>query len=123
MPANSSSPSASTSTRSAWRSASATSCVVKTTAVPAPASAADELPQARALARVERGRRLVEQQHGRVAEQADRDVHALAVAAREALDRIARAVGEPGLREHPPHRAVRVGAPSSRANRRRFSAR
>src|SRR5690242_15972555 len=43
--------------------------------------ARDPLPQPLALARVQRGRRLVEQQHGRVREQADGDVHALLVAA------------------------------------------
>src|SRR4051812_28831168 len=41
----------------------------------------DELPQAGALARVERRTRLVEQEHVGLGEQADGDVHALAVAA------------------------------------------
>jgi hypothetical protein len=50
----------------------------------------DELPELRALARVQRGARLVEQQHGRVGEQPDRDVHPLLVAARELAELVAR---------------------------------
>ena len=44
-----------------------------------------KLPQALALAGVERRRGLVEREHRRVGDQAERDVHALAVAAGEAL--------------------------------------
>ena len=122
-PANRSSPSASTTTRCAWRSASCTSCVEYTTAVPVLLEREQELPQPLALARVERRARLVEQQDRRLGQQADRDVHPLAVAAGEDAHLVVGAVLEPGLR-----RAFATTAPStsaqrsSRANRRRFSA-
>src|SRR5438105_4672899 len=58
---------------------------------------ADELPQALALAWVECGARLVEQQRGRLREQADRDVDALAVAARERRHLVAGALLESRL--------------------------
>ena len=101
VPLKSSSPSASTSTRSPWRSASEMSCVQKTTLVPRSVSAVDEAPQALALARVQRAGRLVEQQHRRIGEQADGDVHALAVAARQAAELVVRALLQAGLLEHP----------------------
>ena len=67
--------------------------------------------------------RLVEQQHRRVGEQADGDVHALAVAARQRAELVAGAVAQPGLLEHPRRRprrgrrrspAARTGAGSRR---------
>jgi hypothetical protein len=61
----------------------------------------DELPEPLALPRVQRRRRLVEQQHGRLAEQPDGDVDALAVAARQRPDRVAGAIHQVGLRQHP----------------------
>ena len=67
-----------------------------------------ERPEALALARIERRGRLVEQHHRWVAEQADGDVHALAVAAREALDEIAAPVRQPGAGEHRVDRPVDV---------------
>ena len=60
----------------------------------------DELPKARALARVERRARLVEQQHGGIRDQADRDVDALAVAAREPADGLVCALAQASLVEH-----------------------
>ena len=72
------------------------------------ASAADELPQALALARVERGRRLVEQQQPRLGEQADGDVDPLPVAARERPDRVVGPVAQAGLVEHPADGGVDV---------------
>jgi hypothetical protein len=71
----------------------------------------DELPEAVALARVERGARLVEQQHLGLAQQADRDVHALAVAAGERADLVVGALAQVGLVEHPIDRLVRVLTP------------
>ena len=82
----------------------------------------DELPEPRALARIERRRRLVEQQHRGVGDQADRDVDALAVAAGEAADLIAGALAQTGLLEHPSTAASASATPSRRANSRRFSA-
>ena len=82
----------------------------------------DDRPEARALARVERRGRLVEQQHGRVGEQADRDVHPLAVAAGERGDRDRRARSS-----SPVSASIRrtasagCGTFSSCANSRRFS--
>src|SRR5260370_967291 len=61
----------------------------------------DEAPQPLALARVERRRRLVEQQHARVGEQPDGDVHALAVAAGELAELVVGARRQAGLLEHP----------------------
>ena len=58
--------------------------------------AADELPQDLALARVQRRRGLVEQEHRRIGEQADRDVHALLVAAGETAELVALPVGQAG---------------------------
>ena len=92
------------------------------TVVPSPASREDELPQALALARVERRARLVEQQHVGLGEQADRDVHALAVAARERAHLVAGALAQVGEVEHAADgRAGRPGSCSSRANSDRFS--
>jgi hypothetical protein len=71
--------------------------------------AGDELPQARALTRIERRGRLVEQQHGRLGEQADRDVDALAIAAGERPELVVRALGEPDLRQHARDGGVHVG--------------
>ncbi len=68
-----------------------------------------ELPEALALARVEPGRRLVEQQHGGRREQSDRDVHPLLVATREGRDLVVATLGEAGLLEHRRDRAVEVG--------------
>ena len=67
-----------------------------------------KLPQALALARIERRGRLVEHQHRRVREQAERDVDALAVAAREAVHPLVGALPQAGLLEHRPHRAARI---------------
>ena len=69
----------------------------------------DEAPQPLALARVERARRLVEQQHRRVGEQADGDVHALAVAARQAAELVVGALAQARLVEHPLDGRVDVG--------------
>ena len=62
--------------------------------------ACDELPEADALARVEPRAGLVEQQDGGVSDQADRDVDALLVAARERGDGVVATVGQAGLVEH-----------------------
>ena len=70
-----------------------------------------ELPEALALARVEAGRGLVEQQHGGRREQPDRDVHPLLVTARERCDLVVAAVGQTGLLEHPLDRRVEVRDP------------
>ena len=78
--------------------------------------AQDELPQARALARIERGARLVEQQHLGLGEQADRDVHALAVAARERAHLIA-ARGRAGRSARASGRPWRAGRRSARGGR------
>ena len=72
---------------------------------------------------IERGGRLVEEQHGRLRQQSDGDVDPLLVAAREAA--------RPRRRRGPPGRSARASRAtaasgsasfSSRANRRRFSA-
>ena len=83
----------------------------------------DELPEPLALARVERRARLVEQQHLGSREQADRDVHALAVAARRACPP-GRRRGRAGPTARASGRRCRPGSGtrSSRANRARFSA-
>ena len=108
-PVNSSSPSASTSTRSAWRSASPTLWVEYTTVVPRPARRADELPQALALARVQRRRGLVEQQHRRLGRA---DPTAMLTRWRLPPDSRANlvvgAIGQPGLVQHARHRRVGV---------------
>ena len=83
--------------------------VEKITVVPRPGEPEHELPQALALARVEAGRRLVEQQHRGLGEQPDRDVDPLLVAAREGPDLVVAALAEPGLLEHPLDRRVDVG--------------
>ena len=83
--------------------------------MPPRGEAEDELPQALALARVQRRGRLVEQQHRRVGEQADRDVHPLAVAARERAELVARAVAQAGLLEHPRRPRPRGRRPSPAA--------
>src|SRR2546421_281849 len=62
--------------------------------------APDELPQALPLARIERGRGLIEEQRGGLAQQPDGDVHPLLVAARQVADLFARAVRKPGFLEH-----------------------
>ena len=66
-----------------------------------PGEAEDELPEALALARIERRARLVEQQHLRLGEQADGDVDALTVAARQRAHLIAGAITQAGQVEHP----------------------
>ena len=83
---------------------------------------ADELPQPLALAGVERRGRLVQQQHGRVGEQPERDVHALAVAARETSERSPARSASPVCSSIRATAASRLGDPSRRANSRRFSA-
>src|SRR5207248_9231696 len=60
---------------------------------------------------VEGRARLVEEEDGRLGEQADRDVEALAVAARERRREVARAVAEVGEIEHALDRVLDVGAP------------
>ena len=84
--------------------------------------AQDELPQALALARVEAGAGLVEEQHVGFGEQADRDVHALAVAARQRADLIVGALVQVGQHEHPLDGRLGSATRSSRANSMRFSA-
>ena len=74
-----------------------------------PGQRVDELPQADPLARIERRRGLVEQQHGGLAQQPDRDVDPLPVALREPGDLVVGAVLEPRLREHPLDGGLRVG--------------
>ena len=63
--------------------------------------ALDEFPQAFALRGVERRGRLVERQHGRIGKQRQRDVHPLAVAARQSRHALVRALAQTGLLEHP----------------------
>ena len=75
---------------------------------PGAGEAEDELPEPLALARVEPGRGLVEQQHRGRGEQADRDVDPLLVAARERPDLIVAALAQVGLVEHPLDRALDV---------------
>ena len=60
-----------------------------------------ELPEPLALAGIESGRGLIEQQHGRFGQQPDRDVDPLLVAPREAPDLLATAGLQPGLEDHP----------------------
>ena len=67
-----------------------------------------ELPEALALARVEAGRGLVEQQDRGLGEQPDRDVDPLLVAARERPDLVVAPLGERGLLEHPLDRRLDV---------------
>src|SRR4051794_6751651 len=74
-----------------------------------PGQARDPLPQALALARVQRRGRLVEQQDGRLGQQADGDVDALAVATRQLAELLAGAIGQAGLLEHARDRAAWVG--------------
>ena len=106
MPAKTSSPPRSTTTRSAKRSSSSRFCVTNTTA-PAVAGRARELPEAAALPRIERGRRLVEQEHVRVAEQRDREVESLLVPDRQ-MRRRTIVVGELHRLEHPRRRRDRI---------------
>ena len=68
----------------------------------------DELPEALALARIEPGGRLVEEEDGGRGEQADRDVHPLLVSARERADLIRAAVAKARLVEHPLDRVLDV---------------
>src|SRR4051794_3541741 len=70
----------------------------------------DELPQLLALARIERGARLVQQEHVRLREQPDRDVHPLPVAAGERRDLVAGAVAQTGLLEHAVDHGLRIRA-------------
>ena len=70
----------------------------------------DELPQALALAGVERRARLVEQQDRRVREQPDRDVEPLAVPSGERMGEAAGPVAQVGLLQHSVHRRLHVGA-------------
>ena len=88
---------------------------------PGAGEAEDELPEALALARVEPGRGLVEQQHRGRREQADGDVDPLLVAARERRDLVVATLSEPGLarasarlrpRRRRPARAERTDASS-----------
>ena len=72
------------------------------------AHARDELPEAAAPARVERGGRLVEEQHRRLPEQADREVQPLLVPDGE-LDRAPLLHVEPDLRESTGDGGARVG--------------
>ena len=76
---------------------------------PAAGQAEHELPEPLALARVEPGARLVEQQHRRAGQEPDRDVDPLLVAAREGPRLVVAAVLEGGLREHLLDRRVRIG--------------
>src|ERR1700756_2684783 len=57
----------------------------------------EQLPQPLALHRVQRARGLVEQQRRRLSEQAQRDVHALLVAARKAGQLVVGTFAPPGL--------------------------
>ena len=66
--------------RSARPASSSQWCVATSTAPPPLAHVARDLPERAALRRVERGGRLVEQQHPRRGEQRDRDVEPLPVA-------------------------------------------
>jgi hypothetical protein len=66
-------------------------------------------PEAFPLPRVEGGARLVHQQHGWIGQQPDRDVHALAVAAREVLHAIVGAVTQTGVLQHAVDRRVDIG--------------
>src|SRR3954447_3912446 len=70
----------------------------------------DELPELLALAWVECGARLVEQEHLRLREQPDRDVHPLPIAARERRHLIVGAVAQTGLLEHAVDHRLRVRA-------------
>ena len=81
-----------------------------------------ELPQPLALSRVERRGRLVERQHRRVGEQAERDVHALAVAAGEPADGLAGALASPVCSSIRATAARGSATRSRRANSSRFSA-
>ena len=70
----------------------------------------DELPDARALRRVERGGRLVEEQHLGLGEERDADVHALLLSRRELTGRaVGRVDGD--AREHPLHRRLGIVEP------------
>ncbi len=89
--------------------------------MPARGERADELPQALALAGIERRGGLVEGEHRRVGDQSERDVHALAVAAGQPLHALVRALAQAGLLEHPRDRASGSATRSRRANSRRFS--
>ena len=83
---------------------------------------ADEAPQPLALARVERGGGLVEREHRRAREQPDRDVHALAVAARQARPCSAARSCRPVCSSIRSTAASGSATCSRRANRPRFSA-
>src|SRR4051794_24577077 len=65
-----------------------------------PSQPTDELPEALALAWVQRSARLVQQQRVRVGQQADRDVHPLAVSPGERRDLVVGTVLEPRLMKH-----------------------
>ena len=66
-------------------------------------------PVAIALVGVKRRGWLVQQQHRRVGDQAEGDVHTLAVAPREPLHPVVRALRQTCLLEHPPDRLLRIG--------------
>jgi hypothetical protein len=63
------------------------------------------------LARVEPRARLVEQKHGWIAKQPDRDVDPLLVSTRQGRHRIPSPLLETRLLEHPPERPLDVGHP------------
>ena len=68
--------------------------MVRKTVVPASARRADDAPQLLAAAGVEAGRRLVEEQHRHVDDEAEREVEASAHAARVGADASARGIRE-----------------------------
>ena len=92
-----------------WRAASATSCVGRRDRAAGLEQPVDDGPEARPLAWVERRGRLVEQQHGGVGEQADRNVDALAVAAGQRRDGVVPALLKAGERQHAAHGIRRLG--------------
>ena len=87
--------------------------------MPSAARPPDEAPQPLALAGVERRRGLVEREHGRAREQADRDVHALAVAAGQARELFVRRdrAGRSARASARPPRRGRRRAPGGRTGR------
>ena len=118
-------PPSSTAMRSASRSASSRYWVVRSTVVPASASDADDVPQLAAAARVESRRRLVEEQHARGDDEAERQVEAPAHAARVGADALGRGIRQPEALEQlrgARLRAARGTRPESRPSMTRFSA-
>ena len=94
--------------RSASWSASSRYCVVSTIVVPSAREAVDDVPQLQPAARVEAGRRLVEEQHRRRDHEAGGQVEAPAHAARV---RAQRAVGRVRELEHVEQLGGAVAAP------------